>query len=203
MENIIHTQKDHILLQSSQIMMQDGVRSFTIDAFAKQLRISKKTIYKYFPTKEDLLIKSVEYFLNRIGKKIKVVERSEENSVIRIVKIMQIVLHHVSHISASRMAEMKMQYPNAWQKIEAFRLDRQQNVMTMLTDGQRSGYVRTDIDAEKTASLLINLVNSTFQPEFFIQNNFAPEEAMRLFLNIITTGIFTDKGKTIIMKEFK
>ncbi len=201
MEDNYHTQKEHILLQSSQALLEGGIRSFTVDAFSKQLRISKKTIYKYFPTKEILLEESIEYFVNRINTRIQQAIQMEENPVIRFINMAQIILSHISHISADRMADLKIQHPKAWMKIETFRLNQQDHVKSLLLDGQNKGFVRKDIPPEKTATLLINLINSTFQPEFFIRNNFAPDEAMRLFLNIITSGLFTKKGINIIKKE--
>lgn len=45
--------KDAIIRQSIQSLQSEGLR-FSVDTLADNLKISKKTIYKYFPTKEAL-----------------------------------------------------------------------------------------------------------------------------------------------------
>lgn len=45
--------KEKILDESISGLMKEGLR-FSIDTVAKKLRISKKTVYKYFSSKEDL-----------------------------------------------------------------------------------------------------------------------------------------------------
>lgn len=47
--------RDSIIKYSIEVLLRDGLR-FSIDDVAKALKISKKTIYKIFPTKEQLAI---------------------------------------------------------------------------------------------------------------------------------------------------
>lgn len=47
--------KDIIIKRAITELQKEGLR-FSIDEVAKSLKISKKTIYKYFPTKEDLAV---------------------------------------------------------------------------------------------------------------------------------------------------
>ncbi|MGN0983615.1 MAG: TetR/AcrR family transcriptional regulator [Gemmiger sp.] len=45
--------KNKIIEESIRSLQQEGLR-FSVDTLAEKLRISKKTVYKYFPTKEAL-----------------------------------------------------------------------------------------------------------------------------------------------------
>ncbi|MGN1003704.1 MAG: TetR/AcrR family transcriptional regulator [Oscillospiraceae bacterium] len=45
--------KNKIIEESIRSLQQEGLR-FSVDTLAEKLKISKKTIYKYFPTKEAL-----------------------------------------------------------------------------------------------------------------------------------------------------
>ena len=40
----------------------------------------------------------------------------------------------------------------------------------------------------------MNIINSTFQPEFFLNNNLAPSNAIQHFLKMVTGGLFTEEG---------
>lgn len=45
--------RERIIFASIESLRQEGLR-FSVDTLAKRLNISKKTVYKYFPTKEAL-----------------------------------------------------------------------------------------------------------------------------------------------------
>ena len=50
-------------------LQKEGLR-FSVDTIAKKLKISKKTVYKFFPSKEDLAIAVYEKFYDDIIPKI-------------------------------------------------------------------------------------------------------------------------------------
>ncbi len=53
--------KNRILEVSISGLQKDGLR-FSVDTIAKELKISKKTVYKYFPSKEELAVAVYEKF---------------------------------------------------------------------------------------------------------------------------------------------
>lgn len=52
-ENDAEVLQERIVSQSIVGLQKEGLR-FSVDSVARQLKISKKTVYKYFPTKEQL-----------------------------------------------------------------------------------------------------------------------------------------------------
>ena len=53
--------RDQILSQALQSLHTEGLR-FSVDVLAARMKISKKTIYKYFPTKEALALAIYEQY---------------------------------------------------------------------------------------------------------------------------------------------
>ena len=47
--------KDTILEKSKELFLRNGFKTVGMDDIAQALHISKKTIYQYFPSKEDLV----------------------------------------------------------------------------------------------------------------------------------------------------
>ena len=60
-------EKDKIIEYCSSRFFRDGFYYVTVDQIASELRISKKTIYKYFASKDDL----VEAVTNNLMKEVK------------------------------------------------------------------------------------------------------------------------------------
>ena len=79
-------EKEKISNYSQDVFFKSGFYKITMDEIAKGLRISKKTIYKYFPSKKNLLEAIVNSFLlttqNKILKKLD----EQENSIFKIPK---------------------------------------------------------------------------------------------------------------------
>ena len=187
-------QEAYILEQSFEALTRDGVRSFTVDSLSQNLGMSKKTIYKFFPSKEDLVDKSVGYFHGLIEKKLKRLIETEPNPAIQFVKVMEFIMGHISNVSIERLADLKNRFPRVWEKMETFRLARRDDFFHVLSNAQKQGYVRDDVDINIIATLYMNIINSTFQPEFFLKNNLTPSDTIHNFLKMVTGGLFTEDG---------
>ncbi|MFQ6673864.1 MAG: TetR/AcrR family transcriptional regulator [Fidelibacterota bacterium] len=190
----ITSQEEQILKQGIETIAVEGVRFFTVESLAAKLGMSKKTIYKFFPTKEILLERIVDFFTGLMARKFRSIIASRENPVLKFVTIMEFILSQIGRFSMEKVAEIKNRYPILWNKIEEFRLERIEDFYAILSECQQQGYVRSTIDVHVAATLYMNIINSTFQPEFFIKNNLAPRDAVKTFVRMITEGLFTGRG---------
>lgn len=188
------TQEEQILEESFESIARNGVRFFTIDALAQKMGMSKKTIYKFFPTKEKLIEKTLDLFTGLIYRRFHSVMNSKKNPAEQFVAVMEFILKQASRIPVEKIAEIKTKYPNIWKRLEEFRLERKDDFQTILQTGQEQGFIRNDMNVEIVATLYIHIVNSTFQPDFFLKNNLTPNQAVGTFVKIFSTGIFTEKG---------
>ena len=183
-------QKFIIVERAFESFMQEGPKNFTIESLASDLGMSKKTIYKYFPTKDFLIDKIFELFTDSIKRKFQSIANSDENPVIKFNLVTNYLFKKIMHIPSRTIMEVKIRYPHIWKKMEQFRLENIMLFAEFFKDAQKQGLAKSEIDMDKAAIIFINLINSTFQPEFFIENNIAPVDAIKLFMQMITEGIF-------------
>ena len=72
--------KDRIIAESIASLRQDGLR-FSVDSLAEKLRISKKTVYKYFPSKEALALALYDvYFSEAISRATSIAQSSASSA---------------------------------------------------------------------------------------------------------------------------
>ncbi len=93
------------------------------------------------------------------------------------------------------MADMKARYPNIWQKIEAFREQCQKDIITVFMEAKAENLVHAELDLQAASPILLKMINAIFQPEFLIQNNLTPPQAVETYYHMISSGIFTAKGQ--------
>ena len=183
-------QKFIIVERAFESFMQEGPKNFTIESLASDLGMSKKTIYKHFPTKDFLIDKIFEFFTDSIKRKFQSIANSDENPVIKFNLVTNYLFKKIMHIPSRTIMEVKIRHPRIWKKMEQFRLENIMLVAEFLKDAQKQGLAKSEIDMDKVAIIFISLVNSTYQPEFFIENNITPVDAIKLFTQMISEGLF-------------
>ena len=194
-------QLNQILEQGFDSVAETGVRAFTVESLAKRLAMSKKTIYKFFPTKEKLIRSIMQFVFTQINSTFKRVMADESNPAVQFIKIMETITKFAGKAPLNKIAELKSLYPDIWKEIESFRLSHQEDFYTILYNAQEQGLARDDINMRSASIIYINIINSTFQPEFFLKNDLPIRETIRGFVQVVARGIFSDKGLKAI-KEY-
>ncbi len=196
-------QLNQILEGGFDSVTETGVRAFTVESLAKRLAMSKKTIYKFFPTKENLIRSIMQFVFTQIDAAFNKVMVDEPNPAVQFIKIMETIAKFAGRIPVDKIAELKSLHREIWKEIEAFRISHQDDFYTILHDAQERGLARDDINMRATSIIYINIINSTFQPEFFLKNDLPIRETIRGFVQIVARGIFTNKGMKAIKEHYE
>ncbi|MDP6755489.1 MAG: TetR/AcrR family transcriptional regulator [Candidatus Marinimicrobia bacterium] len=191
-------QLNQILAEGYESVSRSGVRAFTVEALAKRLAMSKKTIYKFFPTKEKLVRSIIHFLFDQINNVFDTVMKDESNPAVQFVKIMENITKFAGRIPVNHLAELKSLHPKIWKEIESFRLGHQDHFYSILKNAQNQGLARNDISMRAASIIYINVINSTFQPEFFLKNDLPIGDTIRGFVKVVARGIFNDKGMNAI-----
>lgn len=187
-------QKTLILKHGFEKLIENGLQFFTVENLASSLCMSKKTIYKYFSSKEILVDKIITYRINQIEEEIDDVISSTPNPIHRFLQLMNVFYHAAAKIKIEHMGVLKNRFPHLWKKIEDFRLRRREDFYKILKEAQEKSLVRDDLDIDLIATIYTNIINSTFQPEFFINNSLSPQDVLPAYVDLISGGLLTDEG---------
>jgi len=192
MDNNLRT-KNIILEQGFAQFSQNGMRQFTVESLATNLGMSKKTIYKFFPTKEILIEKVIGNFTGSIKKKFMTVVESDDDPINKFNSVMEFLRKKIGYIKMENLAEVKIRYPQIWNNIEDFRLEMVRYITTIFEEAQDKGFANPELNMDVVAIIYINIINATFQPKFFLKNNLAPVDTIKTFVKMVTEGIFIYK----------
>lgn len=183
-----------ILEHGLDLIFSDGIKGFTVETLAKDLSMSKKTIYKFFPSKEILLQKIFRHVMTIIARNFKKVHEQKINPLDKFEIAIGEIIKTLNRVSITKIRELKARYPQIWVEIEAFRLARREDFMTIFSEAQSQGYIRDEVELELTSIIFMNIINDVFQPEFFIKNEVGLRETILTFTDIFLRGIITEKG---------
>ncbi|MAX13276.1 MAG: hypothetical protein CMG11_04365 [Candidatus Marinimicrobia bacterium] len=195
-------QEDNIIDYGFKEIFRGGIKSFTIDNLASILRISKKTIYSLFPSKEILIDKIIKYKLSSIDKEIENILRDNKCPLEAFCKINNRQIKLISDIDINKVAELKIKYPDIWVYIERHRKNKRSVLSKIFKEAQKHGYLRDYLQPDEVAKLYSSIINRTFQPEFFIQEDVSMKDTIGLYVEIMSAGIFNDLA-LLKIKEYK
>ncbi|MDP3581731.1 MAG: TetR/AcrR family transcriptional regulator [Ignavibacteria bacterium] len=193
---------EKILEVSQETLFKEGFYKTTMDDIASSLKMSKKTIYKYFPSKNDLVMAVANHFTKKMEKKIIPIIESDKNAIEKLAGLINLLSGTAAKIGDRVFGEFKNYYPEAWKHVDAFRTEMMYGNITKVYDqGKREGLF-LDYPTPIVMNVFVNAVRSTVNPEFIVNNNFSMVVAAQTTFKIILGGILTDKGKEIFLKSF-
>ena len=187
-------QKTNIIDYGFKEIFRLGIKGFTVDNLALLLRVSKKTIYSFFPSKEILIDKIIKYKLSSINKEIDEILDKNECPLEAFCKINDFQIKLISDIDINKVAELKIKYPDIWLHVERHRKNKRRILQKMFKRAQELNYLRDGLNPSDVANLYISIINRTFQPEFFIQEDLSLRKTIDLYIKIMSAGIFNDSA---------
>jgi AcrR family transcriptional regulator len=195
--------KEKILEFTEEKLFSQGFHKTTMAEISSELRMSKKTIYKHFPSKHDLVSAIANRFTERMKGKILPILNSDENAVEKIIGLISLLSKTATKIGDKIFAELKTHFPTVWQQVDKFRTEMMYaNLSKVIDQGKNEGLIE-DYPTPLIMNILVNAVRSTVNPEFILNNNFSMKVAAQTTFKIIMKGILTEKGKKQFAKSMK
>jgi AcrR family transcriptional regulator len=196
----MNEEKEKILSFASQKFMREGFYKTTIDEIASEMHMSKKTIYRNFSSKEELVKAVVKNFFDENVLRIDEVLNIECNAVEKLVKLFEVVGTILAKVNDKILSDIHHYAPEHWKEIDDLRTKKMTSFLTnIISQGQNEGYF-LEMKPEILITVFIASVRAVVNPEFTINNRFTMIEALRGAIEILMNGIMTEKGKKIFKK---
>jgi AcrR family transcriptional regulator len=169
-----------------------GIRNTTMDDLARELGISKKTLYKQIDNKADLVRFCVKYDLDRTQQKIKSISSSCENAIEELLLIAAVINEDLQLYHPSLLHDLTKFYPESRILIEEHKdTFAQKNISDNLKKGIRQGLYRKDLNIELTTAFQLHLCLLPFEIN---NSNFKAIEVYKEVLSYNLFAIATPKG---------
>jgi AcrR family transcriptional regulator len=196
----MYSEKEKIILRVAEdSFLHYGFKKTGVDAIANRLGISKKTIYKFFPTKVDLLNAVVENVKTRLSSALEEALTMRGNAVVKLYRVAEIVAERSSKITPFWLEDLRLNVPETWEDIEKFRREVFQKEMIELTERAKKEGLIVKKPTAVILTVILSAIEASVHPDFVLNNNLSARDSLKLSLEIVFAGILTAKGK----KAFK
>jgi AcrR family transcriptional regulator len=194
--------RTRIFLKTKEKLAASGYGKTSMDDIAGELGMSKKTLYKFFPTKLKLAEMLVEHVLSEINRHCDAILNSPLPAVEKLFRIVQMITEQQQHfVTRTLLESLRSHLPHLWRRIEAFRRERMlKNLEAILEQGKCDGTVRADFNREMFFNFLLGAIHEGINPEVLINASYSMHEALAALIDIFMNGALTGKGREQYLK---
>lgn len=201
--NFSASERDKIFNYAKSLFLKEGFYKITMDKLAAGLKVSKKTIYKYFGSKEVLIETIVESIKNEVSGKLDNIRKSNDNAILKLINLNKLLSTMLIELDDRWINDLRIHFPSLWKEIDEFRTKRLNGTFsTIINEGQKGKLIK-NIPAEMVVMIFLSTLRGVINNEFLLNSKFSYKDAIETSLRILFTGILTAKGQKVFQKLFK
>lgn len=191
-----------IITSAMEVFLRLGFKNVSMDDMAKELRMSKKTLYKYFSDKHDLVKQVIAMGIEMDRCEIQGSITKADNAIEELLGITEHISVKMKQVHPSIFFELEKYYPESWALFQEFResftctcmLD---NVNRGISEGLYSDNLNADVVAQFFIQILDSVFKQSSQPDQQLSFVELHRTAVLYHLNSITNN----RGKTYLEKK--
>lgn len=190
-------QRQHIICCAADLFFRLGIRSVSIDDICRELGISKKTFYVYFPSKDDLVAQLLQSNIDHIAAKME--ELLALHDFRRLVRVF--LKHQEAEKNDVRRVpqlvyDLKKYYPRQFSDFQIRCFETQKHyIMSYLLQGQQEGLVRANLNVELTAVLFAKIHSDAINDfEVIEAHNHSMHQLAHTAMDVFVRGVLSEEG---------
>ena len=191
--------QEKILKTALALFFKYGIKHVTMDDIAKELGMSKKTIYQLFKEKDDLVSQLCETELRDQECQFHEMHQTANDPIHEIILISNKMRALMQNINPNFFLDLQKFYPNAFSRFQKFKEDcAYQNVLRNIRQGIDEGVYRKDLEAEFAARYRMAQIDNLMFGNTFSFEKISFARTHDLMLDMFMYAISTVKGHKLI-----
>ncbi|RMG86892.1 MAG: TetR/AcrR family transcriptional regulator [Bacteroidetes bacterium] len=190
--------RQEILSKTRELFMRYGLKSITMDDIARQLGISKKTLYQVVDNKADLVHQLFEKHIEDEKEMMHKILSESHDAIDEILGIGRFVIQKLRELSPTVVYDLRKYYHESWAKMEALHQQFVYKVIKAnLERGQKEGLYRTNLNPDIVAKLYVGKASIMVDENLFPLRDYNKELLFREFIFYHIHGVASPKGLTL------
>ena len=189
------TEKEKILYFTHAKFITEGFYKTTMDEIARDLQMSKKTIYKHFDSKEELLenvcgmrMKLMEEFLDEVAD-------SSDDAITKFLRILNKQKSMSMNCSPVWFRDLEVHAPHLSKEFARVRQEKVTKIMSKLLEQGKKEKVVEHVPVDIIITALNGAIEAVTHADFVLNSKYSFHEAMRITAEIFFNGFLTELGK--------
>lgn len=195
--------RQRILEAGRSYFFSRGLSKVTMDDLASKLGISKKTVYKHFPSKDSLANSILDWQVREVDARVQEILASDDEYFSKLSRLWSYLAGAYTQISEQCQDDVRRVRPDMWKRLEAFRREHIiSHFRRILDEGIRLGYVRADVKKEILIRTYLSAIQGVINPEVLMQHSFSAAEAFESIMHVLFDGVLADRNREMFRRQF-
>lgn len=193
--------RKRILEQARTLFFGKGYRKVSVDEIASAISISKKTIYKHFSSKKEILEETFDLYKENITEDInRILENEDLSFPEKLKKVLSSIGVNLGGMNAILFRDIQEYVPDLWEKIRTYKYEAAYlRFNRLIEEGRKYGYIKKEVNRAVVVVLYASAIEYLLDPVFIKNlpeelNHEIPSLAIDVFDNaikVIYEGILT------------
>lgn len=194
--------KQQIIEKAEALFMRYGIKSVTMDDLARELGVSKKTIYQYVENKSDLIEQIFHKRIEREKLCMASIRENSEDAIEEILQIAEFVIAELRQLSPTTVYDLQKYYRGTWRQMEALH---QRHIYSLIRNnlerGMEQGVYRKDLAPDIIAKLYVGKTSLVADDELFPLQEYNLERLFKQHMHYHIHGIASPKGLKLLARH--
>ena len=171
-----------------------------MDEIARELAVSKKTIYQDFKDKDEIVTVVTEYLIELDKCEFIAIREQSSNAIEEMFMVSKCIREKIGEMNPSLLFDLQKFYPKGWSIYVEYKGVMLDMIASSIRQGIREGYFRENLDPETLARMRMETVQMVFDDHIFPKNKFDFKKVQVQLFDHFVEGIVTDKGRQLMHK---
>jgi len=180
--------------------VRHGYAKVTTDEISADVGISKKTLYKLFPSKEELFRRTIHMHLEEVRDRFQAIDRDHKlDFTAKLTESMRVVAQKLIEVGRF-LQDPNPKLPRVMKEL----LEERRTIVVgfyrkLFKEGKRKGFINPHVNEEVFILILVTLLQNLFIPEMLAE---LPYSSVTLFQSVAVVfmeGVLTEKARREVL----
>ena len=190
--------QERILAAAGKRFFTEGFTTVTMDDMARELGMSKKTLYRLFASKDELLRAVMQRFVAEVEAATdQILENPDTNCLSKLHRLLGFIAMQMLRIRPPFLLDLQRSAHPIWAELDEWRRRRVISKFAVLIEqGVAEGVFRNDLNKELLLRMYTLLIQGIVNPEVLSQLPLTAHQAFEHVSKVFFEGVLTERART-------
>lgn len=198
-ENAAHRLRQQVVDAAERRFNRYGFKSVTMDDIAREMGMSKKTLYQVVPNKQALIDLVIDGDMERDEATVQRAIAESVDAVDEMLRIARYFTEQMRETNPAAVYDLQKYYRASWERLDDFHNDKMiGHVRANLRRGQAEGLYREDMHRELIAHLFVAAPQAFMDGDRFPLKQQEWETILGQFMRYHLSGVVSEAGRALL-----
>lgn len=183
------------------MFMQYGIKSISMDEVARNLGISKKTLYQHVNNKADLIQKVMVTHITEEKEAMIIIHKNAKDAIDEMMQISKHVSELLQRVNPTVIYDLQKYYAKGWELMESLHFEHTyRSIKENIENGMQQGLYRPNLNADIIAKLYIGRIDLVVDKNLFPVGEYTISQIHKNAMTYHLYGIMTTQGIELFEK---